>query len=179
MITVDNTVLVVVDIQEKLTRVMSDKEALVENAVKLVRGANVLGVPVICTEQNPKGLGPTIPELRDLMSDVTPVSKFSFSCCGEKTFMTELDKHDREFVLACGIESHVCLYQTVADLIDLGYEVDVVSDVVSSRTPENRRIGLDKCKEYGAWMSGVEMALFELLQVAEGEKFKEIIKIVK
>jgi nicotinamidase-related amidase len=179
MLEVDRTVLVVVDAQVKLMAAMHEKDQLIKNLVKLVKGAKVLNVPIIVTEQNPRGLGPTIPELAELIKDDPVISKLSFSCCGEEAFMAAFDKTERDQILICGMESHVCVYQTAADLLEQGYEVEVVMDAVSSRTPENRAIGWEKCKEYGASLTGVETVLFELLQVAEGPQFKEIFQIVK
>jgi nicotinamidase-related amidase len=175
----EDTVLVLIDVQEKLARAMLDREALVENAIKMVSGAKILGVPIIRTEQNPNGLGPTIPELGALLSDVEPITKLSFSCCGEPRFMDELSKLGRKQILVGGIESHVCVYQTVLELVPLGYEVQVLVDVVSSRTVENRNIGLERCKAAGASMTSVETSLFEMLRAAEGDKFKQMLKVVK
>jgi len=179
MLTVENTVLVVVDVQGKLSRLMHEKEKLFENLRKIIDGAQILENPIILTEQNPEGLGRTIPEIADLLPDVQPVSKFSFSCYGEKGFVEKLEALKRKQVLIVGIESHVCVYQTAMDLLGAGYEVQVVADAVSSRTAENRELGLEKMKSEGAKLTGVEMALFELLRVAEGVKFKGILKVVK
>jgi nicotinamidase-related amidase len=179
MLNLDNTVLVVVDVQEKLSRAMHEKEALLESTVKAVAGAKILGLPVIRTEQNPNGLGPTVPEVAELLSDSPAVTKLSFSCCGEPTFMEQLAALNRRQVLVLGIESHVCVYQTVADLLKAGYEVQVIADAVSSRTPENKAIGLERCKELGASITSAETALFELLKKAEGDKFKQMLKVVK
>jgi nicotinamidase-related amidase len=179
MLNLDNTVLVVVDVQEKLSRAMHEKEALLESTVKAVAGARILGLPVIRTEQNPNGLGPTVPEVAELLSDSPVVTKLSFSCCGEPNFLEQLAALNRRQVLVLGIESHVCVYQTVADLLEDGYEVQVIADAVSSRTPENKAIGLARCKELGASITSAETALFELLKKAEGDKFKQMLKVVK
>ncbi len=179
MLEIENTILVIVDIQEKLTRVMHEKEKLVENAVKIIKGARILGLPILHTEQNPAGLGPTIPELAELLTDTKPISKLSFSCCGEEAFTAALEDIGREQVLLGGIESHVCVYQTAADLTDMGLEVHVLSDVVSSRSLENKILGLRQCEAFGAFTTGAEMALFELLGIAEGSAFKKIIELVK
>jgi nicotinamidase-related amidase len=179
VLTPENTILVMIDIQEKLTRAMLDKEALVENAVKMVGGAKILGTPIIRTEQNPDGLGRTVPELEELLGDVEPITKLSFSCCGEPHFMEELQKFGRKQILIGGIESHVCVYQTVSDLTALGYEVQTLADVVSSRTAENRNIGFERCREAGSSITSVETALFEMLRAAKGDKFKQMLKVVK
>lgn len=179
MLSVDDTVLVIVDIQEKLWQAMHEKEALLTNALKMIQAAKIFGLPMLWTEQNPKGLGPTLPEIKALLTDFEPISKLSFSCLGEPVFEEELERIDRGQVLIAGIESHVCVYQTVVELLELGYEVEVLVDAVSSRTPENKAIGLGQCDANGAYLTSVETAIFELLRVAEGEKFKQIMKIVK
>jgi len=179
MLDLENTALVIIDVQDKLARVMSDRDELFLNLEKLVRGMQALGVPIIVTEQYPQGLGGTVPELAQLLSDVQPIAKLSFSCCGEECFLREIKALDRRQVLVAGIETHVCVYQTVVGLLGSGYEVQVVSDSVSSRTVENKEIGLEKMRSAGAGITSTEMALFELLRVARGEAFKEIIRIVR
>lgn len=179
MLDVQNTILVVVDVQEKLWAAMYEKESLRDNTVRIVTGAKILEVPIVWTEQNPKGLGPTLPEVSELLTDSGPVTKLSFSCCGEPEFMKQLEALNRKQILITGMESHVCVYQTVADLVTRGYEVQVVSDAVSSRTPENRAIGMERSKASGASVTSTETALFELLKAAEGDKFKQMLKVVK
>jgi nicotinamidase-related amidase len=180
MLTLNNTALVVIDVQGKLAQLMAQKEALFENLQKLIKGVQVLELPIIWNEQLPEKLGPTTPEIAELLVQSTrPIAKSSFSCCGNPPFMEALKATGRKQVLLTGIETHICVYQTCRDLLDLGYEVQVVTDAVSSRTPENRQIGLERMKEAGATATSTEMALFELLRVAEGPKFKQITKIVK
>ena len=179
MLESNNTVLIVIDVQDKLSRVMHEKQSLFENLQKLIKGAQILGIPIILTEQNPDGLGLTVPEVAHLFPNIQPIPKLSFSCCGDERFMEELKARNRRQVLVAGIEAHVCVYQTAIDLLSLGYEVQVVTDTVSSRTVENKEIGLEKMKSEGAGLTSTETALFELLKVAEGAKFKEILRIVK
>ncbi len=179
MLSVDKCALVVIDIQGKLAQLMYQKESLFENAGKLIRGFQVLGVPIIVTEQYPKGLGPTIPEIAGLFPDFKPLPKVAFSCCGDEGFQRELRSVNRQQIVVCGIETHVCVYQTVMDLLASRHHVEVVADVVSSRTAEDRRTALERLRDEGARITSVEMALFELMRVAEGPKFKEVSKIVK
>jgi len=179
MLDLENTALVIIDVQDKLARVMCDRDELFLNLKKLVRGMQALGVPIIVTEQYPQGLGRTVPELAQLLCDVQPIAKLSFSCCGEERFLKEIKVLNHRQVLVAGIEAHVCVYQTVVDLLGAGYEVQVVGDAVSSRTVENREIGLEKMRSAGADITSTEMALFELLKVAQGETFKEISRIVR
>lgn len=180
MLTLNNTTLVVIDVQGRLAQVMSQKETLFENLQKLIKGVQVLDLPIVWNEQLPEKLGPTSPEIAELLNHSTqPIAKASFSCCGNPPFIDALQATGRKQVLLAGIESHVCVYQTCLDLLHLGYEVQVVNDAVSSRTPENRQLGLARMQQAGATLTSVEMALFELLRVAEGPKFKEITRIVK
>lgn len=179
MLSPEKTVLLVVDVQGKLAHAMHDKDALFSNLQKIIRGAQVLAVPIIVTEQNPEGLGPTITEIAPLLGTIRPISKLNFSCCANEQFMRELESLGRSQILLTGIETHICVYQTAVGLLDRGYEVQVVADAVASRTPENKAIGLDRVKDAGAKLTSTEMALYELLQIAEGPKFKEILKIVK
>ena len=179
MITTEDTALVIIDVQEKLVPAMHDKEALLDNLKKMVNGARVLGLPIIYTEQNPAGLGPTVPEIAELLPQEKPVSKFSFSSCGDEAFIKEIKSANCRNILIAGMEAHVCVYQTAADLVDLNYNVQVVADAVASRTPQNKQIGLEKSKAAGTDVTSTEIVLFELLKVAKGDKFKEIIQIVK
>ena len=179
MLSTDNTALIIIDVQEKLFRVMLHKEALAENLQKIIKGAQVLDIPLLVTEQNPDALGPTIPALKDLMPHIQTISKLSFSCCGEQKFLNKLSALHCKHILLAGIEAHICVYQTTIELIEKGFQVQVLADCVSSRTEENKKLGLEKIKEAGGSVTSVEIALFELLRIAEGGKFKEISKIVK
>ncbi len=179
MLTLDNTILVVIDVQGKLAHLMFEKESLFQNLQILIKGAKILGIPIIWTEQTPEKIGPTIPEIAQILSPKRSISKISFSCCQNERFMQELKALNRKQILIAGIETHICIYQTNVDLINLGYEVQVVVDAVSSRIVKNKRVGLDRIKDTGASLTSVETALFELLKVAEGKEFKEILKIIK
>ncbi len=179
MLTTENSALVLIDVQGKLARAMHDRQRFLDNTLKLVEGFRILGLPVLWTEQNPAGLGPTLPEIAELLPNQKPLDKLSFSCCGNEQFIVELKKLNRQNMLVAGIETHVCVYQTAADLVDLNYDVQIVTDAVASRTAENKHIGLEKSKEIGAGLTSTETVLFELLKIAEGDKFKHIIKIVK
>ncbi len=179
MLKIESTTLVIVDIQGHLAHLMHGKERLFKNVQKLIKGIQILGIPILWVEQNPQGLGPTIPEIADILSSIQPISKMSFSSCRNDGFLQSLNALNRKQVLIAGIEAHVCVYQTAADLVNIGYEVQVVTDAVSSRSVENKDIGLQRMKDSGVSLTSVETALFELLKVAEGEQFKEILKIVK
>jgi len=178
MLEIDNTVLVLVDFQGKLARIVQDSEQVIASACKLARGSAVLDLPIIWTEQNPAGLGPTVEELAGLLPG-EPIAKQAFSCWREPAFAKAITGMARRSVLLAGIETHVCVFQTAADLCEAGYDVHVVADAVSSRSADNRRIGLARIAATGATITSVEMAIFELLGAAGGERFKEILKIVK
>jgi nicotinamidase-related amidase len=158
---------------------MHENEALMSNLQKLLKGIRILGIPVILTEQNPASLGPTAPEISALLPDVMAIPKFAFSCCGEPRLMESLQSLARKQVLLTGIESHVCVYQTSIDLLRLGYEVQVVSDCVSSRTEDNKKLAIKRMRDEGVKVTGTEMALFELLLVAKGDHFKEISRLIR
>lgn len=174
-----NTILLIIDVQGKLAQLMHQKTRLFENLVKLVRGVQALDVPIIWIEQVPEKLGATIDEIKMLMDGLAPIEKNSFSCCRNPAFMKKLESMDRKQILVAGIETHVCVYQTVFDLIDLEYEAHVVADAVSSRTVENKHIGLEKMRGMGAEITSVETLLFELLGDAHGEQFRDISRIIK
>jgi len=174
-----NTALVLIDFQEKLFPAMYDKDKLLRNVVKLIRGAKVLEIPIILTEQYPKGLGPTVPEIKSLVPDIKPVEKVCFNCCDDDQFCTELDGLKRKQLLIAGIEAHICVYQTAIALVGTGYDVQVVGDCVASREPENKVTALSRMVGEGVSLTTVEMALFELLKEAKGDKFKQISNIVK
>lgn len=179
MLSRSSAVLVVVDIQGSLFQAMQDKENLLANAIKVVRGANIFNLPIVVTEQTPVKLGPTVPDLARELTGSKAVSKESFSCWGNNGFREEMESFSRRDAVLIGIECHVCVYQTAIDLMDNGYRVHVVSDAVSSRTSDNRNIGLKAMEKAGAHLTSAEMVLFELLKSAGDAKFKEIYKIVK
>ena len=180
MLTIEQTVLVVIDMQGKLAQIMPDKATLFANLHRMIEGAKILGLPILWTEQVPDKLGPTTPELSELLIEVAqPISKSAFSCCNEPTFAAQLAALNRSQFLLTGIETHICVYQTSRDLLKQGHEVHLISDAVSARFVHNKEIGLARAKSEGACLSSTEMALFELMQVAEGQAFKAIAKLVK
>ena len=179
MITRADAVLVIIDIQGNLAQAMFDKENIFSNTVKLIKGFNVLNLPVIITEQIPQKLGRTLPQIAAELDGVKPIAKESFSCWEENNFKEQLKALRRRDVVLLGIETHVCVYQTAVDLISNGYNVHLVADAVSSRTPENRRIGIEAMKSAGAKITSTEMVLFEMLRTAADPKAKEFFKIVK
>jgi len=171
----DRAVLLVVDVQEAFRAAIDRFDEMVRASGILIQGAQALGVPVVVTEQYPKGLGRTVEELGRHLEGVAPIEKTVFAAPEADGF----DLGGREQVLVCGIETHICVHQSAAALLDRGHEVQVVQDAVSSRTPENRTLGLDRMEEAGVRRTSVEMALFELLGRAGTDDFKAIQRLVK
>lgn len=167
----ERAALVVVDVQEAFRPAVQAFDEVVENTRRLMDGAKVLGIPVVVTEQYPKGLGHTVEEL----GEVTPVEKSCFSAARADGF--ELDGRDQ--ALVCGIETHVCVSQTAHDLLERGLEVHVAADAVTSRTDANKQVGLHKMEQSGAIVTSVETALFEMLGEAGTEEFKQVQRLIK
>ena len=175
----EKAALAVIDIQERLLPAMHERERVVQNALRLVQAAGILKLPVIVTEQYRKGMGATIPEVAAEIPDVSPIEKLSFSCCGAEAFGAALVTSGSTDVILCGIEAHVCVLQTALDLLDRGFRAFVVADAVSSRTPANLLVALDRLRESGAAIVSTEMILFELLDRAGTGEFKQILPLVK
>jgi nicotinamidase-related amidase len=179
MLDINNCCLVVVDLQGKLAQLMHEKEKLFANIQILINFAKILDIPIIWCQQYPDGLGPTVPQIARLLADNEPIDKMSFSCCGDEKFNNQLEKLNRRQILLCGIETHVCIYQTALGLIAKSCYVEVIADAVSSRTLENKEIALRKMAVEGIKITSVEMTLFELLRTAEHPKFKQIVNLIK
>ncbi len=175
----DETVLLIVDIQEKLAAVMKEREAVVRNNLHLIELAKMLGMPVMVTEQYPKGLGKTVPEIREALPQYHPVEKMTFDCCGKPSFLDDLKEHGRRTVLLTGMETHICVLQTCIGLLTGGVTVHVVRDAVCSRTKQNWKTGIEFMRDAGAVVTGTETALFQLLKVAGTEEFKKISQRIK
>lgn len=174
------TAVLVVDIQSRLAPAMpaDTLERVLKYSRALVGAAKELGLPVLATEQYPKGLGPLVPELRELLPS-PPLEKVHFSCGADPAFAAALEKTGRRQIVICGMETHVCVFQTTRDLVAAGYEVHVCADAVSSRTEEHRRVGLELCREAGAIVSLAETAIFDLLHRAGTDEFKKVSPLVK
>jgi len=179
MLETRNCCLIVVDVQGKLAQLMTDREILFKNLQILIQAAKILEIPILWCQQVPEALGPTIPEIVGLLTGIAPINKASFSCCGQEQFIAALDSLGRRQILLCGIETHVCIYQTAMDLMEGGLDVTIIADAVSSRTARSREIALTRLATEGAHISGTEMALFELLRTAKHPQFREIAKLVK
>jgi nicotinamidase-related amidase len=179
MLRKDKTGLVVIDVQGKLATIVHDSEAFIANLVKLVKAAKLLGMPILWLEQNPEKLGATVPELREVLDMVEPIAKYSFSACGEPVFVEAIKKAKMNTWLITGIEAHICVYQTALGLLDLGYDVELVSDCVSSRTIENKNMALAKLARKGAEVTSLEMCLFELIGDCRADEFRAALSLIK
>jgi nicotinamidase-related amidase len=171
--------LVIVDLQERLLPVMHGQEQLLSRVALLVSGARLLGLPILVTEQYPKGLGPTVGRLSQTLRPFAPIEKTSFSCCGAPGFLEALKATGCRRVALCGIEAHVCVRQTARDLLLDGFSVDLVEDAVSSRSPMDLDAGKRRIYADGARPMTVEMLLFEVLGDAKHPAFKDLSKLVK
>ncbi len=173
------TVLVIVDVQERLARVM-DRREQVESAISvLIRTAKLHGIPIVVTQQYTKGLGPTVDSLASQLEGIGPVEKICFSCCGEEPFTRALDALGRRKVLLTGMEAHICVLQTALDLLDMGYTVHLPWDAVCSRSDGNRDAALRLMERAGAVITSMETAAFQILQKAGTPEFKEISSLLK
>lgn len=175
----DQAVLLIIDVQERYRKVIPDLANLTRNISILVEAAKVLKLPVVVTEQYPQGLGVTVAEISACLGDHSLFSKNSFSCCGAEEFVDALKQIGRKQIIVCGIEAHVCVSQTVHDLLSEGYAVHIVVDALSSRSPKNKEIAVEKMVKSGALPSTVEMALFEMLVQAGTEEFKAVQRLVR
>lgn len=177
-----HTALVVIDVQEKLMPVIHDHDAVARNIDRLVRGFHILGIPALLTEQYVKGLGRTVDVVRrafDETSGYKPVEKMCFSGLRTNAFDEKLRGVGRKQIVVAGVETHVCVFQTVRDLLAGDYEVHIVADAVSSRTPQNREIALRRMGDEGAWVTSTEMVLFDLLVESGTDEFRAIARLVK
>jgi nicotinamidase-related amidase len=172
--------LAVIDLQEAFRPMIADFAALTQRIAVTVQACRVLEVPVIVTEQYPKGLGRTVSEIAEhLSAGTTPLEKLTFSACGVQEFDVQLREHHAEQVIICGIEAHICVSQTAHDLLQLGYQVHLLSDAVAARLPHNCEVAIQKLTGNGAINSSVEMALFELCGGAGTPEFKQVQQLVK
>jgi nicotinamidase-related amidase len=174
-----NTGLVVVDVQGKLARLVDESDTLIASCGKLIQGAQVLGLPIIRLEQNPEKLGATVDELNDLLSDAKPIPKFTFNACDEPKFVEAVQAKDVDTWLVCGIEAHICVYQTTMGLLELGYKVQVVGDCISSRTALNKDLAIRRLMDAGIEITGLEMSLYELVKDCRAREFKLILSLIR
>ena len=179
MFAIDNTLLVLMDIQGKLETLMHEEANIYKNLEIIIKAMNVFKVPILWMEQVPDKLGPSIEQVSDNLYDLMPIPKYTFSACGNNQFMDKLGLLKRKQILLTGIETHICVFQTAHDLLSKGYDVQAIADCVSSRTETNKILGLKRMNEAGATITSCEMILFELMKSTKAEGFKEITRLIK
>jgi isochorismate hydrolase len=175
----DESSLLIIDIQEKLATVMKMKDAVVGNCLHLIELSKMLHIPIVVTEQYPKGLGHTVEDLRNAIPGHKPVEKLTFSCCEEPAFMKEVKNLDRKTIILTGMETHICVLQTCIGLLHNGFDVHLVSDAVCSRTKGNWKTGVEFMRDAGAVITSTETVLFQLLNRAGTEEFRAISKRIR
>ena len=175
----EGTILVVIDVQEKLFAKMEEKEQIAKNICRLIRFAEILGIPIIITEQYPKGLGPTIPEIRELALGIKPIEKMEFSCLASSTFKERLSETQTRSLILTGIEAHICVSQTAIEALTSGYRVYVVADAISSRRREDKMVAIERMRQEGAIIVSSEMLMYEMLRKAGTPEFKRVLELVK
>jgi nicotinamidase-related amidase len=176
----ERAALVVIDMQEGFRNVVTDFAEMSAHIALLAHGVQLLGVPLIVTEQYPRGLGRTANEIRTVLpAGLEPVEKTAFSACGAREFLAQLDETGARQILLCGIEAHICVNQTAHDLLARGLQVHLLTDCITARTEHDRQIGLAKMQASGALPTSVETALFELMRDAKHEQFKTVQKLIK
>jgi len=174
----ENSVLLVIDVQGKLARVMHDSEAVLHQIAALIKAAHLLKIPILATEQVPDKIGETVSEIKQVLATQI-IKKRSFSCCAAGDFAGKLSALKRKQIVICGIETHVCVYQTVCDLREEQYHVQVVADAVSSRTLANKEMALERIRGTGATLTSAEMIVCEWIKGADHPQFKEIMSLIK
>ena len=175
----DRTAALIIDIQERLYPFIFENEKLTKNVSQLIEGLKIIGIPIFVTEQYVKGLGLTIEPLATLLGSHPRIEKMSFSCCDEPRIMEGIAVTGKENIIIAGIESHVCVLQTVTDLKRNGYHPVVVEDCVSSRNENDKRIAIERMRQEGAIITTCESILFELLRYSGTEQFRGISRLVK
>lgn len=176
----ENCAAVMIDVQSKLFPVIDDNDILEQNIIKLVKGLQVLGVPILVTQQYTRGIGETINSLKELFGDdFKHIEKAEFSCLDNVEFQAEFMGLSRDHLIIFGIESHVCVLQTVIDAVSMGYIPVLVEDCVSSRNPNDKTLAIVRAGYEGAIVTSAEALLFELTRVSGTEEFKAISKIIK
>lgn len=175
----ENTGLVIVDVQGKLAAMVDKSEDLLANIQTLIQACNILKLPIILLEQNPQGLGKTVPQLKQLLPDHVAFEKHTFNACANGGFMNAISESSIQQWLVCGIEAHICVYQTALGLVSSGYEVEVVSDCVSSRSNTHVDLALNKLQNNGVNLTSLEMCIYELIKDSRQAEFKAILPLIK
>lgn len=176
----EDSLVLIIDVQEKLLNAVFNKEQVEKKSAIIAEAAKILGIPVVVTEQYPKGLGNTIPAVKDALAEDTEIfEKTAFSALNNEEILEAIKKHNKKQILIFGIETHICVSQTTAALRELGYEVSVIKDACGSRAEEEYLAGLERMKDNGAYIITTEIALFEWLKGAKHPNFKAVQALIK
>ena len=175
----DNSVLLLVDVQGKLARLMHESQAMIAQQKLLIEACQVLSVPIVWAEQLPDKLGSTVEELQAVLTDHQPITKSSFGCCQNPELMAAIEKQAPKHIVLAGIEAHVCVWQTAASLVSRGFSVHAIEDAISAREANNKQVGLTRMRLAGVKTSCVEMVLFELMGGATHPQFRTISGLIK
>lgn len=175
----DNAALVIIDIQDRLAVTMKTKEEVINNCLHLIELSKMINMPIIVTEQYPKGLGQTVKEIREALPAYKPIEKLTFSCCEEPAFMNEIRHLKKRNIILAGMETHICVLQTCVGLLKEGFKVHLVQDGACSRAKKNWKTGVEFMRDAGAVITCTETVLFQLLKIAGTEEFKAVSKRIK
>lgn len=179
LLSVNQSLLLIIDVQEKFRPHILRFSTLVDSIIKLARACLIMEIPIAIVEQYPAGLGNTVTEITNILPNFKLMPKTNFSCCQEPLASQWLQSQNRKQIIVCGIEAHVCVNQTVHDLLNLQYNVHIITDAISARAEHNLQIGINKMHSSGAILSSLEMALFELVSNSKSEYFKAVQNLVK
>lgn len=179
MLNIENTQLVIIDIQGKLSTIMHEAETFLKNSKTVIESCKLMQIPITWVEQTPEKLGKTNSIIAELLTDYQPISKKSFSAWASEEVQKSVAFHNRQNVILIGIETHICVYQTATDLINSGYNVYVVSDAVSSRTSDNKALGIRMIEKEGGYITGTESIVFQLIKTSDYQHFREIAKMIR
>ena len=176
----EDSLVLIIDVQDKLLNAVFNKEQVEKKSAIIAEAAKILGIPVVVTEQYPKGLGNTIPAVKDALAEDTEIfEKTAFSALNNEEILEAIKKHNKKQILIFGIETHICVSQTTAAFRELGYEVSVIKDACGSRAEEEYLAGLERMKDNGAYIITTEIALFEWLKGAKHPNFKAVQALIK
>lgn len=171
--------LIIVDVQEKLFPLVYERNKVLDNIRKLIRFAKIINMPIVLTEQYPRGLGLTIPEIKEIIPEIQPIEKVEFSCFGSEKFRSLLNDLNVKTLIITGIETHICVAQTSIEGLNNGYKSCVIVDATSSRNPEDKSVALERMKQSGVIIASTEMIIYELLGTAGTQEFREVLKLIK
>jgi nicotinamidase-related amidase len=175
----ENTGIIIIDIQEKLMEVMGQKQRVFDNVIRLLELSKIFGLSVLFTEQYPKWLGPTLPEIVETSPSYDPINKMHFNCCDVEAFNEKLKSLGSKNLIVVGVETHICVFQTCVSLLERGYSIHVPQDAMSSRTDENWQVGLRLMEKAGAYITSTETIIYQIMKKAGTTEFKKMLKVIK